>query len=117
MLPLLALMGASAMLSARQAEQKKKQQQDNNRLQAELTRYSPWTGMQGQIDSSYIPDALTAGAGGALQGAAIGQGFGMGGMTQPGQMPMQVSQGGQVAQQGYAGYQNPGMYGTWGNIG
>jgi hypothetical protein len=98
----LALMGGSALLSARNAELKRKQQQANNLAQAETTRYSPWTGMQGQLDTTYNPDWLTAAFSGGVQGASAAQGLGVGGMGAAKPQPMQDM----------AMNQNPQLYGS-----
>ncbi|MFN3453445.1 MAG: hypothetical protein ACK41T_00695 [Pseudobdellovibrio sp.] len=68
------IMAGSALLNARNAEAKRSQQKQYNLAQSELTRYSPWTGMKGQLDNSFNPDSLSAGVGGAIQGASIAQG-------------------------------------------
>lgn len=74
---------ASALMSANQASNKQAQQERYNKAQAETTRYSPWTGMKGQLDTSYSPSALEGGLAGGLQGLGMWQslknmGFGSG---------------------------------------
>jgi len=78
-----------AVSSMKSAERKADQQKANNLAQAEMTRYSPWTGMTGKLDTSYTPGAFEAGLSGGLQGLGMAQGFGMGGMGGGGspQMP------------------------------
>lgn len=62
-----------AALGAVNAKQKQEQQEASNKAQAELTRYSPWTGMQGKLDFS-APSML----GGAMQGGVAGLGMAQG---------------------------------------
>lgn len=61
------LLGAG--LGALSANQKQKAEEENNKMQAELTRYSPWTGMKGTI-SHNAPSMLD----GVLQGGMGGMG-------------------------------------------
>lgn len=65
-----------AALGALQSEQKRKDTAEWNKKQAELHKYSPWTGMKGEIRENN-QDAM----GGALQGGVAGLGMaqGMGG--------------------------------------
>lgn len=61
---------AGAAIGAIQGSNQRKAQQDYNKSQAEIHRYSPWTGMQGKTQ------AVTAsGFGGALQGGLTGAGM------------------------------------------
>ena len=57
-----------------------KERSDNleahNKGQAETTRYSPWTGMKGQIKQDTGPGLFGAGVSGAASGLAISQQFG-----------------------------------------
>lgn len=69
-----AVVGGSALMNMNAAKQKQKQQENFNMAQSELTRYSPWTGMKGQLDNSYAPDQLSAGISGGIQGLGIAQG-------------------------------------------
>lgn len=64
---------ASGLLGANQAARQQQQQKAGNLAQAELTRYSPWTGMQGQLDMSAKPSALEGGFSGAIKGLGMGQ--------------------------------------------
>jgi len=70
------LMIASALMSANKAQKQAENHKQNNLLQAELTKYSPWTGMRGQIDTTYQPNMLEAAFQGGVQGAAMGQSLG-----------------------------------------
>lgn len=115
------IMGGSGLLQARQADQRRKQQQRFNQGQAEVTRYSPWTGMQGQMDNSFVPDALTAGASGAIQGLGMAQGLQgmMGGQAAAQPTAGQFMDQMQMAQPMAPSSMNmqPGLYGNpWGNI-
>lgn len=69
-----AIVGGSALMGARAADKKAQQQKQYNMAQSELTRYSPWTGMKGQLDNSYTPDALSGGISGGIQGLGMAQG-------------------------------------------
>lgn len=60
------------MRQNRQAEDQRKY----NLAQAEMTRYSPWTGQKGQLDTRDIGSPLEAGVGGAVQGLGITQSLG-----------------------------------------
>lgn len=57
-----------------------KERQDNlqryNEGQAEVTRYSPWTGMRGQIQRDTGPGIFGAGVSGGVSGLALSQQFG-----------------------------------------
>ncbi len=55
-----------AVAGGLQANEQKKDVRRQNRAQAEITRYSPWTGMKGQMQAE--PSAV----GGALQGGMMG---------------------------------------------
>lgn len=81
MWPLIAMAG-SALLSMHQENQKAKQMKKYNEAQAEMTRYSPWTGRAGQIQQ-YTYDPLSAAAGGALQGLGMYQDFSKLNMNKP----------------------------------
>lgn len=72
----LGLAAAGALLGARQAERKAENQKRYNMGQAEVTRYSPWTGVTGQLDHNYTPGVLEGGLGGGLQGLSAAQGLG-----------------------------------------
>lgn len=69
-----AVVGGSALMNMNAAKQKQKQQENYNLAQSEITRYSPWTGMKGQLDNSYTPDQLSAGISGGIQGLGMAQG-------------------------------------------
>jgi hypothetical protein len=56
----------------RQAENQRKY----NLAQAEMTRYSPWTGQKGQLSMSDTGSPLEAGVGGAVQGLGLTQSLG-----------------------------------------
>lgn len=76
-------MAGTTLLSLNQENQKAKQMKRHNEGQAEITRYSPWTGKSGEIQS-YTYDPVSAGMGGALQGMGMAQTFGkMGGAAKP----------------------------------
>jgi hypothetical protein len=76
------LPAAMAGINAIKGSQQRAAARDYNRGQAEVTRYSPWTGMTGQT-KQVTGGLLTDAAGGAMQGAMMGQAFGVGdGMTQ-----------------------------------
>lgn len=47
-----------------------------NLAQAEVTRYSPWTGRSGQLDVRDTGSPLEAGVGGAIQGIGLTQSLG-----------------------------------------
>lgn len=68
---------AGAAIGAIQGESKRKAEEQQNLAEAEKTRYSPWTGMHGQIKKSganWMGGALQGG----LTGAMLGQGMGGG---------------------------------------
>lgn len=70
--------GAGMALGALENNEEQKQHSRMQRAQAEMTRYSPWTGMQGQIltpPKSIFGSMLQGGATGAM----IGQGLAKGG--------------------------------------
>jgi hypothetical protein len=67
------LPAASAMLGANKAAKQQEAQKANNLAQSELTRYSPWTGMKGQLDTSYAPSALEGGLSGGVAGLGMMQ--------------------------------------------
>lgn len=74
--------GAGATAGAVSGYEKKKDQKRQQKAQAEMTRYSPWTGMQGQIVPA-APSMFTSMLGGAsgVMGLAKGLGAGGGGDT------------------------------------
>lgn len=95
--------GAAAGLAKHQLVDKP-QYQRQQRAQAELTKYSPWTGMQGKMLTP--PSAFGSMLQGATTGAMFGQmGAGMGGakagaaggMQKPVAMNYQGSQWGNMA--------------------
>lgn len=119
-----AMMVAGAALQGRAADRKRKQQERFNQGQAETTRYSPWTGMTGQLDQSYVPGSLEAMAGGAIQGAGMAQGLqgimnGMGSAPTPQPTAGQFMDQMQMAQpQAPIGMNmQPGLYGNPWDIG
>jgi len=72
-IPMAAMAGA-ALLKERAQE---KATRKHNVAQSELTRYSPWTGMQGELKPN-APNYLGAGIMGGAQGYMLGQAFGGG---------------------------------------
>lgn len=78
----LMLMGGGGILGYDQAAKQKQQQMIDNAAQAELTRYSPWTGMKGQINTKYA-DPFAAALGGGMQGLGVAQGLGTLGKKTP----------------------------------
>jgi hypothetical protein len=72
------LPAAMAGINAIKGSQQRDAARDYNKHQAEVTRYSPWTGMTGQT-KQVTGGLLTDAAGGAMQGAMMGQAFGVGG--------------------------------------
>ena len=66
---------AMAAMSAIQAKNKADQQERYNRGQAEMTKYSPWTGVAGKLDYSYNPSMLEGGVSGGIQGMGVAQGM------------------------------------------
>lgn len=73
MWPALAIMAASALMQSKQNQAKQDQQRKMNLAQSELTRYSPWTGMKGQLDQSYQPGGTEGAFSGGMQGLAMAQ--------------------------------------------
>lgn len=74
----LGLMGANALMGAQRANRQQEDQKRYNLMQAEQTRYSPWTGQVGRPTTNSAPSALESGIGGAIGGAATGQSLGLG---------------------------------------
>ena len=70
------LPAAMAGINAIKGSQQRDAARDYNKHQAEVTRYSPWTGMTGQT-KQVTGGLLTDAAGGAMQGAMMGQAFGV----------------------------------------
>lgn len=71
-----AALATGALVGSMNAEKKAEQQRKHNLMQAELTRYSPWTGMRGQIspvDADPMEGALTGGFSGLAMSQALGQ--------------------------------------------
>lgn len=50
---------------------------DYNIAQSEITRYSPWTGMSGQVRQNSGPSGVEGAFAGGIQGAAMAQGLGL----------------------------------------
>lgn len=73
----LALMGATALLGANKARRQQEANKQYNLAQAEMTRYSPWTGQSGQLQPNNAPSQFEGAVGGALQGASMAQGLGL----------------------------------------
>ena len=68
-----AMMGAGALMGALQTKQQHEEAKRQAKLQAEVARYSPWTGMKPQMVSG--PNAMGNLMQGALTGAAMAQQF------------------------------------------
>lgn len=63
---------ASAVMNGLQAEKQRKAQIEDNKLQAELTKYSPWTGQFGKISpvgGGFMDGAMQ----GAMSGLSLSQ--------------------------------------------
>lgn len=69
----IAAMGANALMQANKAKRDQETMKQHNLAQAEMTRYSPWTGQSGKITPYTGPSAFEGAVGGAFQGAAMGQ--------------------------------------------
>jgi uncharacterized phage infection (PIP) family protein YhgE len=69
----LGLAGLGALQGYNSAQRKAEQQKQYNLAQAETSRYSPWTKMQGQLDSSYSPSAMDGAFSGGVTGLGMGQ--------------------------------------------
>lgn len=65
-------LATTAMGLSRQNRQANDQRK-YNLAQAEVTRYSPWTGQTGQLDTRDTGSPLEAGVGGAIQGLGLNQ--------------------------------------------
>ncbi|MNJ94788.1 hypothetical protein D3C87_124910 [compost metagenome] len=72
-----AAIAAGGALGDMKAQRQQEQVRANNMAQAEMTRYSPWTGMRGQITPEGA-SGLEGAIGGGIQGAAAAQGLGLG---------------------------------------
>lgn len=72
----LAVMAGMAGINAMNANQQQADTKRFNQGQAEMTKYSPWTGRAGEIQRHQGPSPLMAGVGGAAQGAGLAQQFG-----------------------------------------
>jgi hypothetical protein len=92
-----------------------------NLAQAEMTRYSPWTGQTGQLDTRDTGSPLEAGVGGAVQGIGLTQSLG-GDLGFGGASQVDVNQKALAAQEQSnpfaANYgmnnQKPNFYSPWG---
>jgi hypothetical protein len=71
--------GVGAVMGARNAQKQADETKRQNLAQAEITRYSPWTGMHGQIQAN-TADPLNGAFQGAMGGLALGQGMSQAGM-------------------------------------
>lgn len=91
---------ASTLINAEKAKRMKEQQQENNRKQAEISRYSPWTNMHGQLDNSYVPTMMEAGLEGAVQGVGMAQSLNKA-------FKPAAPQGNQMTGDDYFAYSNP----------
>jgi len=69
--------GGGALAGGIQANEQKKDVRRQNRAQAEITRYSPWTGMQGKMQAE--PSVMGGTLQGAMMGAMAGNAMGLGG--------------------------------------
>ena len=101
------VMAASAVSSMMSNQRKAEKQRQNNLAQAEITKYSPWTGMKGQLDNSYTPGSLESGISGGIQGAAIGQGLKNSGLGLS--QTSTPSSGGSAGGGGYLGFDSSGL--------
>lgn len=71
--PYLIASGVGGYMSADEAQRKEQQNKDFNIAQSEMTRYSPWTGMKGQISQYGGPGENAAALAGGIQGASAAQ--------------------------------------------
>lgn len=69
---------ATAAIGAMSAKNRNDNIESANKANAEITRYSPWTGMQGQIQAKG-PSMMEGAFAGGLQGLGMAQGMGFGG--------------------------------------
>jgi len=93
---------ATTVMGMDKARRQADAKESYNKAQAELTKYSPWTGMRGQIDTSYSPTMLEGGLQGGIQGM---------GMMQAGQSAFggaaAAPAGGGMTGDDYFSYSNP----------
>lgn len=90
-----AVVGGGALLGGIQGQRKQDRIAAQNRAEAETTRYSPWTGMKGQLQDTgggMFDGALQGG----LTGAALSQQFG-GGEVAPKPSAMETMGAGNAA--------------------
>jgi hypothetical protein len=88
MWPMIAAMAASTALGYNQQRQQQKATDKWNKGQAEMTKYSPWTGVRGQTQMN-TADPLSGAIQGGLSGFAMGQNFSkMGGAAPAAEKPM-----------------------------
>jgi hypothetical protein len=66
---------AMGALGAYQGHQEQQEHKRHNKAQAEMTKYSPWTGMSGQVNPYTGKGALGGAIGGAASGAALSQAY------------------------------------------
>lgn len=71
MLPVLLGLGGAG-ISAISEMGRQKDLERHNKGQAEMTKYSPWTGVSGQIQQDQGPGVLGAAVGGGMSGAMMG---------------------------------------------
>jgi hypothetical protein len=71
---MLAFAAGSSLLGAQQAREKQKQQARMNMAEAVKTEFSPWTGVQGNINLD-APSTTVGALQGGLTGAMMGQQF------------------------------------------
>lgn len=86
--------GAGLLAGGLKANSDKKQYRRNQAAQAEMTRYSPWTGMQGKVltPPSSFGTVMQGGLTGAMLGQSLGSGgFGSGGAAAGGSPPVAMN--------------------------
>lgn len=105
MWPMLAAAGGMAALGMIREREKAKAQRKYNEGQAEISRYSPWTGMQGQI-TPVFDDSLGAGLQGGLSGAMMAQNFSKANPSSQAQMEQQAVNTTEAVDGAQGGYKN-----------
>ena len=94
-----AIPAATTALGLMKQNRQANDQRKYNLAQAEVTRYSPWTGQTGQLDTRDTGSPLEAGVGGAIQGIgltqSLGGDFGLGGGQSLNPQSQGLSLGGQ----------------------
>lgn len=103
----MAVMAAMGALMGAANEQKKRNDQTHfNKYQAEVTRYSPWTGMQGQL-TPVTGNPLGGAVQGGISGAMFGKSFQGGNGTEAAIGALNAKDDGTVVSGGYG--QMPGQ--------